>query len=53
MKKTQELEEDSQNDFLSSFSGEMITKNKSISNNSSKIDDDIQETLNKNKLMNI
>ena len=31
----------------------MITKNKSSDSNSTAIDDDIQQTLNKNKLMNI
>lgn len=55
MNKKSELEEDSGNDFLSSFSGEMITKNKTIDtiNNSTKLDDEIEETLNKNKLTNI
>ena len=52
MKNKQELEQNSDNDFLSSFSGEMITSNKTQQQNTS-LDDDIQETLNKNKLMNI
>jgi hypothetical protein len=41
MNKKTELEDDSQNDFLSSFSGEMITNNKTVDSNSTKLDDEI------------